>query len=246
MKQFYLLLLCTAFAIGQQSFPLKGQVVTVNQSPENINIINKTKGNGVVTDFDGNFEIEVQVDDVLVIGSMTVYTQQFPVSEKHIEDGFLTVTLLEKKIELNEIQLTEFKSINAVSMGILSSPAKVYTKSERRLYTASSGGGLIPLDLIINTFSGRLDGLKRSHKADVANKSRQDIMYWFNEAYVLEHYALPELLVDSFYYYASEDIEIAKHIKSKNKVAAEFRLSQIASNYKVDFAEQIIEVRKNN
>ena len=245
MKQFYISLLFSFFAFGQQTqFQFKGRVITKHQSPENINIINKTKGTGVVTDMFGDFEIEVSIEDHIVIGSMTVFTQNIVITEKLLSEGFFKLTLLEKNVELDEVQLTEFKTINAVSMGILSSPAKQYTKSERRLYTASTGGSLIPLDLIINSFSGRIDGLKRSNTDDVQNKLKEDIRYWFNEEYVIENLGIPEDRVESFYYYAGTDEQLRVFVKAKNKTATEFRLNDVATNFKNEYKAQILEQKK--
>ena len=142
MKQFYISLLFSFFAFGQQTqFQFKGRVITKHQSPENINIINKTKGTGVVTDMFGDFEIEVSIEDHIVIGSMTVFTQNIVITEKLLSEGFFKLTLLEKNVELDEVQLTEFKSMNAVSMGILSSPAKQYTKSGLRRFACNRWQG---------------------------------------------------------------------------------------------------------
>ena len=221
----FLLLFFTVYAIGQQSFPLKGQVVTVNQSPENINIINKTQGYGVVTDFDGNFEIEVSFEDHLVIGSMTVFTQNVVVTKELLNDGFLEIELLEKNVELNEVILTKYKSINAVSMGILTKPAKVHTRADRRL---SMGGA----------------GSERAYQTLLKEAVRDEVIYLFPPESVKKKLGIPEGFVNSFYFYVSDDPQISTIIKTKNLLDLELKLSELATNYKEEFKTLILEQNK--
>ena len=46
-------------------------------------------------------------------------------------------------------------------MGIISPFTKHYTPAQRKLYTATSGGGIVPVDPILNWLSGRTAMLKK-------------------------------------------------------------------------------------
>ena len=68
---------------------------------------------------------------------------------------------------LDEVKINEYKDINAVSLGIISSKTKHYTPAERKLKTASDSDAQIGtntsigLDPILNWMSGRTTMLKK-------------------------------------------------------------------------------------
>ena len=61
---------------------------------------------------------------------------------------------------------------------------------------------------------------------------------------MIENLGIPEVRVESFYYYAGTDEQLRVFVKAKNKTATEFRLNDVATNFKNEYKAQILEQKK--
>ncbi|UPT71656.1 MAG: hypothetical protein M0D53_04730 [Flavobacterium sp. JAD_PAG50586_2] len=143
-------------------------------------------------------------------------------------------------ILLDEVEVKKYPNINAVSLGILQKPAKVYTPAERKLRTAEElhwySPLLIPLggmsvDGMINSISGRTAMLKKELKVERKEYLLQKIEYMFKEEYFLENLKIPKDYLRGFWYYAIEDPKLVEALNSKNKIMSRFIFSDLAVKY---------------
>ncbi|MFP4845840.1 carboxypeptidase-like regulatory domain-containing protein [Winogradskyella sp. PE311] len=96
------LLLLVSFATNSQT--LKGKVYDSKSTLTNIKVINKTQNRLTVTDEEGNFEIQAQINDTLSFESLFYHPKIEIVKQFHLNDTF--VFELKKIVnELNEVEV---------------------------------------------------------------------------------------------------------------------------------------------
>ena len=89
-------------------------------------------------------------------------------------------------IDLKTVPKEKTPKIDAISLGLPNAGNRKMTQIERKIYTATTGNGLIPLDLIINVISGRLKLLKEEAKIISENN---DVDYMFkNYRFIIQDY----------------------------------------------------------
>jgi hypothetical protein len=143
-------------------------------------------------------------------------------------------------IALDEVEIKEYKNINAVSLGILDKPAKKYTPAERKLRTAGEFhwyyplliplGGM-PTDGLINSISGRTAMLKKELEVEKKEMLLKKIEYQFDPEYFTINLKIPQEYVKGFWYYAIEEPRLVNEINSKNKSMAKFIFAELATKY---------------
>lgn len=85
--------------LSQEKILVKGKILDNNGTPlPGVSIVEKDTNNGTSSDFDGNFQINVEKDAVLIFSSLAFYTIEKPASA-----NFMTITLTEDTNELDEI-----------------------------------------------------------------------------------------------------------------------------------------------
>lgn len=176
MRIFICLLMCLS-SFAQDQLQLKGKVEASGEV-EGIHVINKSLLKFSITESDGSFEIPARVNDTILFSGIRYLVVSKVVNQSNINMSWV-VNLSEKINELDEVVLgnnltgyldtdvenSEVKSsVNFYDVGIPGYTGKQKTQSERRLYEATSGSGLIPLNPILNAISGRTKKLK-SHIA---------------------------------------------------------------------------------
>jgi len=177
-----LFLFASVLIIAQKKqYLLKGKVQDSIEIVKNANIVNlKTKDGASSNDF-GGFQILASIGDTLLISSLQHYTLYQTITKEDITNKELSIYLTSKRHQLKEIVLKKTnltgslildmkrkkndpKEINAVTLGLPFAGRKKLSQIDRKLHTATTSGGLVPLDLILNILSGRLKKLKEEKK----------------------------------------------------------------------------------
>lgn len=238
---FLFLFLVPSFVQSQTLTLLKGKVTAQIKELNDIYVSNLRSESNTTTDSNGNFSMFVKVGDTLQFSGLQIITKKMTIHENDITKQ-LYVTSLEPKVNpLEEVEIKQFKNINAVSLGILQRPAKVYTPAERRLRTATEayptiGIGNYPgfstgLDPLINAISGRTALLKKELAVERKEYLIQKIENLFKDDYFTSNLKIPKDYVRGFWYYAIEDEKLIAALKEKNKMMARFVFSDLASKY---------------
>jgi chromosomal replication initiation ATPase DnaA len=114
-------------------------------------------------------------------------------------------------------------TITAESLGIIPYGQKK-TPAERKLYTATSGGGI---DGLLNTISGRKAMLKKNHcRKEIAALDRIDDLLKTSSILKLLRF----LRLYEFQYYCIDDVAFANALRAKNKTLIQF-FNSLAENY---------------
>jgi hypothetical protein len=208
---------------------LKGKVISTLDDLENIYVFNLTTKKSSLTEKDGFFVINASVGDSLQFSSIQYKVLKIEIKENFFQNELYYVRLEPLINQLDEVVIKDYKNINAVSLGILSKPAKSYTPAERKLYTATNGSS--PLDVLLNAISGRTKMLKKEVVIEKQEVSLEKIEYYLDDKYFIEALKIPADYVSGFKYYVVEDKKIQETLKSKNKSMLKFLLGELATKY---------------
>ncbi|MGV1010939.1 MAG: hypothetical protein ACOYBS_00700 [Flavobacterium sp.] len=235
IKFSFIFLFFVTFAQGQIasiSKIINGKVTASYNDLEGIYLINLKTEKSTLTEHGGYFSINASVGDTLLFSSV-----QFKGLKVALKESDFTNNLFFVKMEpivrfLDEVKINEFKNINAVSLGIISPFTKHYTPAQRKLYTATTGGGIVPIDPILNWLSGRTAMLKKEVEVEKKETLLDKVDGWFETKYFTQTLRIPEEYVKGFEYYIVEDAKFAEAVKSKNKTMATFIMNELAVQYK--------------
>lgn len=233
--------------MAQETFILKGKVVSQSNNLEGIHIINITEDKGVTSERGGYFEINVSENDTIIFSAIHLKGYMYIVTNEDIRKELLFIPMESLVNELDEITLTEYKSITTESLGIVPKGMKKYSPAERKLAAAEEFKWYSPLlipvggmsvDGLINGISGRTKQLKKELEVERKEIVLENVEADYSKEFLKERLKIPDENTDGFYYYIIEQPQFIRVYKSKNKTMTEFVLNELATRY--------LELLKNN
>ena len=227
------------FAQSTELVFLKGKLVCSIKNLSDVNVTNLRSETTTVS-VNGEYSMFVKVGDTIQFSSIQIETKKDIIQESDLAKSLFVSSLNPKVIALDEVEIKEYKNINAVSLGILDKPAKKYTPAERKLRAAGElhwySPLLIPLggmsvDGLINAISGRTAMLKKELEVEKKEMLLKKIEYQFDPEYFTNNLKIPQEYVKGFWYYAIEEPRLVNEINSKNKSMAKFIFAELATKY---------------
>jgi hypothetical protein len=227
------------FAQSTELVFLKGKLVCSIKNLSDVNVTNLRSETTTVS-INGDYSMFVKVGDTIQFSSIQIETKKVIIQESDLAKSLFVSSLNPKVIALDEVEIKEYKNINAVSLGILDKPAKKYTPAERKLRAAGElhwySPLLIPLggmsvDGLINAISGRTAMLKKELEVEKKEMLLKKIEYQFDPEYFTNNLKIPQEYVKGFWYYAIEEPRLVNEINSKNKSMAKFIFAELATKY---------------
>lgn len=206
---------------------VRGKIIADSIAVDRITIENVTTDKTAISDVEGFFTIAAKEGDILVFTAVNLEGLRRKINREDMLQGIITVVLTPKSIILNEVIVNE-SSITAESAGIIPYGQKKYTPAERKLYTATSGGGI---DGLLNTISGRKAMLKKEIVIEKKVQLLARIEVLFEDEYYTETLKIREDYIRGFQYYCIDDIAFANALRSKNKTMVMFLIVRLAENY---------------
>ena len=244
IKCILIFLFIVTFAKGQttsNSKVLTGKVTSTYSDLEGIYLINTKTNESTLTEHGGYFSIRASAGDTLAFSSIQFKALKVALKEKDFDKDLFFVQIEPMIRNLEDVKITEYRNINAVSLGIISSKTKHYTPAERKLNTASNPytsfglGNFIGfssgLDPVLNWISGRTAMLKKEVTVEKKETLIDKVKGWYDRKYFIETLKIPEDNVMGFIYYIAEDAKFAEAMKSKNKTMATFIMNELAVKY---------------
>ncbi len=195
-----------------------------------IHIINKTASRFTITNDNGVFEIPAKLNDTISISGIQYSQKEIIIDQIILQTKKMTAYLEDKINELDEVLVGKILTgnllsdiensdakpdINFYDLGIPGYTGKRKTQSERRLYEAQSGVGLVPLNPLLNWISGRTKRLKNQVKQEAQDKRMRAADAELSEV-LFEIEDLDEAKRNEFYYFASEDPKFMGISKKNN------------------------------
>jgi hypothetical protein len=220
----------TQIALAQNSTEkeIRGKITVESVAVEGINILNLRSQRGTVSDSDGFFLLFVKEGDILVFSAVNLVTLRKKVTKGDFMSNRIQIQMTTQSIPLKEIVINENSRITAENLGIIPYGQKKYTPAERKLYTATSGGGI---DGLLNTISGRKAMLKKEIVVEKKENSLSRLEVLFENKYYVETLKIPIDYIRGFQYYCIEDAAFTNALSTKNKTLTMFLIVSLAENY---------------
>lgn len=199
---------------------------------DRIHIINKTASKFTITNAEGIFEIPAQLNDTIIVSGIQYVPKEFVVTDIIMQTKTVTVNLEENINVLNQVTVGKIltgdlmsdiensdvkRNLNFYDLGIPGYTGPQKTQSERRLYEAKSGAGLVPLNPLINWISGRTKRLKGQIKQEEIDSAVNEAYAGFSDL-LFETDTLEKSKHMEFFYYSADDPKFLTLSKTKNKM----------------------------
>lgn len=237
----FFLLFITTIGIAQTRKQIQGKIVVSNASASNVLVLNLNTEQEVKSDSNGNFVILAQLDDVLLFSSENLNFFRKIIDETDFELEKLEVEMTSKALVLEEVEIVDNKSYNAVDLGILQRPAKSYTPMERRLKTAGDFkpihllgllGGSLQLDPIFNAINGKTKRLKKEILLERNIRKLENFRVFFSEKELVEGLKMNSDEVSEFTYSILDEKEFETLLENRDKSKMQFYLIEKYSQFK--------------
>ena len=105
---FVLVILFSSILFGQNDYRtwIKGKVLYKNVSVVGANVINNTSQSATITNEEGEFEIEVKLNDKLIFSSVQYQISELNISKEILQRNRIVVDVNEKVTALDEVVIT--------------------------------------------------------------------------------------------------------------------------------------------
>ena len=104
----FFLLLATNFTFSQDDYRtwIKGKVLYKNVNVTSANVINNTSQQATTTNDDGEFEIEVKLNDKLIFSSVQYQIRELNITKEILQRNRIVIDVNEKVNELDQVVVT--------------------------------------------------------------------------------------------------------------------------------------------
>lgn len=196
-----------AFAQGEKI--LFGKIKVADATADQIIVLNLSTEKETKTDREGNFKIQVKLDDLLVFYAPHLDKMRKLIDEEAYKSDFLVIEMTSKIIELDEVVVEDYSHINAYALGITSTNIKPLTPAERGKYSSESRG---------KEFGEKFLMIEKL-----------EVLY--DDNFLIEKLKINKDLTRAFLFYAVEHPWFIGVLKSKNKSLKTFYLTILAQQY---------------
>lgn len=216
--------LFSLYSIAQERTLLEGRVQSDEGLLENVAAKNISTGRSSATNNFGIFQLLAKEGDTLVFSHIGMNDLIKFLDSSDVRKSSLTIKMVGRINELEEVAITDVQEINAVSLGIIPKEIQTLSINERRLAEAGDfkwtqllglvGGG-VPVNPILNAISGRTKKLKRN--IVVEKKIRNIAMLEGYTDYMKSSMNLTEVQIGRLISLAVEEENIRQVLNSNNE-----------------------------
>ncbi|MHC5309040.1 hypothetical protein ACYSNM_02995 [Myroides sp. LJL116] len=228
--------------ISQEHKVINGKIVSRSKDLEGIYIANVNSGQNTLSSLGGYFNLSASLGDTLMFSNSSFLAYQHVLSKKDFERDIILFPLEPNEFytKLDEIVIVK---ITPESLGLIPEGTKRLTPAERSLYTATSGGGLIAVDALVNWASGRTKMLKQAVAYEKQELKKEKILNLFDAQRLFKDFGIPLDYAQGFGYYAASDAQMSVLLSGgtieKEKIHS--RLGELS----LDFIE-LIQTKNNS
>ena len=232
----YITMLYVCSYASAQRTPFNGKVLTGTTPVEGILIVNLTDEKEARSAKNGNFTLMAQPGDVLAIADSRIREYRMTLTAENIAESPYRIYVNLLQIQLDEVMVTGFNlaTILGIPMG------RAYTPAERSLHSAASmaptlnkemTGGFIPLDPLINAFTGKTKTLKKNLAVEKKYTAIDALAGYYSDDELVSQFNIPTDYVQGFKFYLAEDTVFTNALKTGNAKTIHHLLSERAMQY---------------
>jgi len=234
-KLLLILLFISQFAFSQAKEKLiTGKFNAVQAVPEGVEVINMRTQKIAKSNASGQFTMYASSRDVLVYSSRNFEDGKKTITLEEFNAGKLAISMIPKVTQLEEVEVSkEDKLVKSE----LWDNAKEYTPAERRLRagakpTRLNQGLEISNDAIVNAISGKSKRLRKELAVEKKESYLEDIDNSYPDEYYTENLGIEKDYVNGFKFFIVEDAAFIKTLDTRNKVAMDATILELAQEYK--------------
>ncbi len=200
---------------------VEGRVYSTDGDVAATHVLNITAQKATITDVKGYFSISAKLNDTLVFSAIQFKRKELVVSPNVLESKFLLIPLEEALTELDEVvvrlynlsgdmssdlnSLDTESVVTASTLGLPNAYVKPPTQAERQFYEATTGGGIVPLNPILNAISGRTKMLKNRLKRNAKYERTQRVREFYHDSLFVKDLKIPQESIPDFMYFCEVD-----------------------------------------
>ncbi len=206
---------------GQRTEELRGRILEEDTGVTNVHILNLSANDATISDAQGEFRIPAKAGDTILLSAIRYQRKTFRVDSEMLGAASLTIKLEPFVNELDEVVLFPYnlsgdlgkdltnvpveEAVTARSLKLPNASAKVKTQAERKLFEATTGSGLIPLNPVLNAISGRTRMLKRRLARNRAYQQTQEVRSRYPDSLFVRELGIPQIRIPDFMYFCEVD-----------------------------------------
>jgi len=216
-----------------------GKIVADGNNAEGIEIVNLVNEKTTKSDANGEFQISVKTDDLLIFSSEKFEYKRKIIQEEDLKSKEITIKMTPKASQLEEVVIVKYKEIKLEDLRIASA-RKHFTPAERKLSTAGDFkpihllgllAGSLQVDPIINAINGRTKRLKKEIDLEKKEFQLEEINALYDDEFYTEKIKIPKDHILGFKYYLNEDEDFANLLETKNVASLEMHVIRLGENY---------------
>lgn len=211
---------------------LRGIVVEDTLGVPDVHILNLTGRTATISDAEGYFRAEVKLGDTLLFSAVRYRRVSLVVSKEVLKATSLLIPLDPLVNELDEVVVTPYNlsgnldtdlgrlpsvnPISAFSLGLPNAAARRLTQTENRLHEATTGGGIVPLNPILNAITGRTKQLKKQLALEKRYELAMQMRAYFPDSLYVNKLKIPPVRLADFIYFCEVDSVFNEVLNSRD------------------------------
>lgn len=235
-KKFFLFFFLVVINASAQSIfsKLEGKVTNLNKGIADVHVMNTSSNRATITDEEGRFSISTKLYDTILFSAVQYKRMTLVISRAMLESRYIIVPLEEFINELDEVIVRPYNlsgdlgrdmnSLNtekvyvASTLGLPNAYVKPITQAERKLNEATTGGGLVPLNPIMNAISGRTKYLKKVLASQEKYARTIRVREYYADSLFVKYLKIPENKIEDFMYFCEVDTTFSALVDSHDKL----------------------------
>lgn len=206
---------------GPDQARLRGLITESDTGIPNVHILNLSAEVATISDARGYFELPASVGDTILLSAIRYERKTFQVRPEMLHATELHFELQPFVNQLDEVVLRPYnlsgdlnqdlsnlpveEAVNAYSLKLPNANTRVKTQAERKLFEATSGAGLIPLNPVLNALSGRTRMLKKRLARDRAYQRTEAVRRQYPDSLFVKELGIPLIRIPDFMYFCEVD-----------------------------------------
>lgn len=217
--------LATAIARAQQSpvrvAELQGRVVEGDSGIADVHVLNLSATTAVISNEEGYFRIQVAAGDTLLFSAVRFKRKSLVVGPDILRAATISVPMEPFVNELDEVvvrpydlsgdleadmgRLPEDRTVTSYSLGLPNAYRRPWTPTEKKIHEATTGGGIVPLNPILNFFTGRTKRLKKQLSFERIYAKSQEMRAQVSDSILTHELGVPAERIPDFMYFCEVD-----------------------------------------
>lgn len=249
---FAFLVLCCSLAGAQQRLQhrVTGKVTHEGQGVADVHVMNLSARTATISDESGAFALHAGLNDTLLFSGVQFRRKTLLVTIAILESPLILVPLEEFVNQLDEVVLRPFnlsgdlgsdlgntapdKVYVASSLGLPNAYVKPPTQAERKLFEATSGSGLVPLNPVLNAITGRTRYLKELVKTESTYARTMRVRNFYPDSLYIRELRIPEAKIPDFMYFCEVDPRFSSLVDSRDRLRIWEFMKEKSKDYRLN------------